>query len=57
VKRDLPVARRSRSWRNSSGAKARPGGQPSITQPIAGPWLSPKVVTVNNLPNELLDTY
>ena len=24
---------------------AMPGGQPSITQPIAGPWLSPKVVT------------
>ena len=22
-----------------------PGGQPSTTQPIAGPWLSPKVVT------------
>src|SRR4029078_12850290 len=27
-----------------------------MTQPIAGPWLSPKVVTVNSCPNELLDT-
>ena len=37
-------------------AMTRPGGQPSITQPIAGPWLSPKVVTVKSLPKELLDT-
>jgi hypothetical protein len=27
-----------------------------MTQPIAGPWLSPKVVMVNIFPNELLDT-
>jgi hypothetical protein len=27
-----------------------------MTQPIAGPWLSPKVVTENILPNVLLDT-
>jgi hypothetical protein len=33
-----------------------PGGQPSITQPMAGPWDSPKVVTVNNFPKLLLDT-
>jgi hypothetical protein len=26
-------------------ASASPGGQPSITQPMAGPWLSPKLVT------------
>jgi hypothetical protein len=25
--------------------QASPGGQPSITQPMAGPWLSPKLVT------------
>jgi hypothetical protein len=30
-----------------------PGGQPSITQPIAGPCDSPKVVTVKSLPKEL----
>ena len=35
---------------------ASPGGQPSTTQPIAGPWLSPKVVTVKSFPKELLDT-
>src|ERR1700724_3540783 len=32
-----------------------PGGQPSTTQPIAGPWLSPKVVTRNRWPNVLND--
>ena len=32
-----------------------PGGQPSTMQPIAGPWLSPKVVTVNALPKLLPD--
>src|SRR6478735_5570419 len=31
------------------------GGQPSTTQPIAGPWLSPHVVTRNNWPNVLCD--
>ena len=30
----------------SSTERARPGGQPSTTQPIAGPWLSPNDVTV-----------
>ena len=35
----------------SASLSRRPGGQPSTTQPIAGPWLSPKVVTVNNNPN------
>ena len=56
VYRLLPVARRSRSVRNASGAIDNPGGHPSMTQPIAGPWLSPKVVTVKSFPNELLDT-
>jgi hypothetical protein len=31
------------------------GGQPSTTQPIAGPWLSPKVVTRKECPNVLKD--
>src|SRR5574344_2124361 len=30
-----------------------PGGQPSITQPIAGPWDSPKLVTVKRVPKVL----
>ena len=29
------------------------GGQPSTTQPIAGPWLSPQVVTRNRWPKVL----
>jgi hypothetical protein len=33
-----------------------PGGQPSTTHPIAGPWLSPKEVTQNNFPSVLPDT-
>jgi hypothetical protein len=32
-----------------------PGGQPSMTQPIAGPWLSPQVVTRKRCPNVLCD--
>src|SRR5262249_46113468 len=32
-----------------------PAGQPSTTQPIAGPWLSPKVVTRKRWPNVLND--
>ena len=31
------------------------GGQPSTTQPMAGPWLSPKVVTRSKCPNVLND--
>ena len=31
------------------------GGQPSITQPIAGPWLSPQLVKVSDWPNRLND--
>src|SRR3990167_7491680 len=30
-----------------------PGGQPSITQPMAGPWDSPKLVTANRFPKVL----
>jgi hypothetical protein len=29
------------------------GGTPSTTTPIAGPWLSPQVVNLNKVPNEL----
>src|SRR5579871_4248954 len=31
------------------------GGQPSTTQPMAGPWLSPQVVTRNRWPKLLCD--
>src|SRR5882724_9052716 len=32
-----------------------PAGQPSTTQPMAGPWLSPKVVTRKRWPKVLND--
>ncbi len=35
--------------------EAQAGGQPSTTQPMAGPWLSPKVVTRNIWPKVLKD--
>jgi hypothetical protein len=35
----------------SLSASAIPAGQPSITTPTAGPWLSPKVVILKFLPN------
>ena len=37
----------------SSVESERPGGQPSTTQPIAVPWLSPNDVTVKILPKVL----
>src|SRR5262245_45145361 len=39
----------------SSLVSGMPGGQPSTTQPIAGPWLSPQVVTRNRWPKVLWD--
>jgi hypothetical protein len=39
----------------SAADSSSPGGQPSTTQPIAGPWLSPNEVTQNNLPSVLPD--
>jgi hypothetical protein len=39
----------------SASVRAMRGGQPSTTQPIAGPWLSPKVVTRNMWPKVLKD--
>ena len=32
-----------------------PGGVPSTTQPMAGPWLSPQVVTRNRCPKVFID--
>ena len=32
------------------GFNAMPGGQPSMTQPMAGPWDSPKLVTAKRVP-------
>src|SRR5690242_6737269 len=55
TKRDWPGLRRSRSFWMSPSAISRPGGQPSTTQPMAGPWLSPKLVTQNSLPSVLPD--
>jgi len=39
----------------SASASAMPGGQPSTTQPIAGPWLSPKEVTQKSFPKVFPD--
>src|SRR5579871_3095046 len=39
----------------SCSLRRRPGGQPSTTQPSAGPWLSPKLVTVKSLPKMFPD--
>ena len=39
----------------SAASSASPGGQPSTTQPMAGPCDSPKDVTQNSLPNVLPD--
>ena len=39
----------------SGAVSGSPGGQPSTTQPIAGPWLSPQVVTRNRWPKVLWD--
>src|SRR5580700_9920817 len=47
---DVPGRRRSTSACKSASLNAKPGGQPSTTQPSAGPWLSPKLVTVKTLP-------
>ena len=55
VKRDWPGRRRSsQGWMSASDSGMR-GGQPSTTQPIAGPWLSPQVVTRNRWPKLLCD--
>ena len=53
--REVPGLRRSRSCWMSASDSSSPGGQPSTTQPMAGPWLSPNEVTQNNLPRVLPD--
>src|SRR6185312_11198760 len=55
VKRDCPGRRRSSSRWMSSTTSGMRGGQPSTTQPIAGPWLSPKLVKRNMRPKVLKD--
>src|SRR5580658_269936 len=55
TKCEVPLRRRSTSCCTSASLSGRPGGQPSTMQPMAGPWLSPKVVTVNSLPMVLPD--
>src|SRR5258708_38029100 len=50
---DVPGRRRSTSACKSASHRGRPGGHPSTTQPSAGPWLSPKLVTVKTRPNVL----
>src|SRR4051812_9771578 len=39
----------------SASDSSIPGGQPSTTQPIAGPWDSPKFVTRKSVPRVLPD--
>src|ERR1700738_957230 len=48
---EVPGRRRSTSACKSASARGKPGGHPSTPQPSAGPWLSPKLVTVNMRPN------
>src|SRR6185295_15682307 len=55
VKRDCPGLRLSRKRWMSEASSGMRGGQPSMTQPIAGPWLSPQVVTRNKCPKVLCD--
>src|SRR6185312_7480671 len=50
-----PGRRFSSQTCTSASVSAMPGGQPSTTQPSAGPWLSPQVVTRNRWPNVLCD--
>src|ERR1035441_6037031 len=55
VKRDWPGRRLSRwAWMSAASSGMR-GGQPSTTQPIAAPWLSPKLVNRKRWPNVLND--
>src|SRR5215813_4338573 len=55
VKRDWPGRRRSSQCWISGSVSAMRGGMPSTTQPIAGPWLSPQVVTRNSVPKLFAD--
>ena len=51
---DVPGRRRSRNRWTQASSSSSPGGQPSTTQPIAGPWLSPQVVSRNRWPKLLM---
>src|SRR4029453_11346464 len=53
--RDVPGRRRSSSGWMSASDSVIPGGQPSITQPMAGPCDSPKLVTWKRWPKVLPD--
>src|SRR5262249_9542254 len=55
TKCEVPLRRRSTSCCRSDSTSGSPGGQPSTMHPSAGPWLSPKVVTVKSLPMLLPD--
>jgi hypothetical protein len=55
VNRDWPGRRFSKKLWISAASSGKPGGHPSTTQPIAGPWLSPQVVTRNKCPKVLCD--
>src|SRR3984893_15732853 len=55
VKRECPGRRLSRKGWMSASLRGIPGGHPSTTQPIAGPWLSPNVVTRKRWPKVLKD--
>src|SRR4030042_469378 len=48
-----PARRRSKAGWISVTSRGRPAGQPSTMTPTHLPWLSPKLVTVNNLPRLL----
>src|SRR6185503_5567100 len=50
-----PGRRFSSQTCTSASVSGMPGGQPSTTQPSAGPWLSPQVVTRNRCPKVLCD--
>src|SRR3972149_11659581 len=52
---EVPVRLASRSGCRSCSLSSSPGGQPSTMAPSAGPWLSPKVVTLNSVPMVLPD--
>src|ERR1700687_491186 len=55
VKRDWPGRRLSRwAWMSATSSGIR-GGEPSTTQPIADPWLAPKLVNRKRWPNVLND--
>ncbi len=55
VNLDCPGRRLSIQTWISSSVIGIIGGQPSMTQPIAGPWDSPNVVTLNIWPKLLND--